>query len=264
MKSEKTFSPLSEAVNPRETLPKDAHTANSWNAVLQSWEPGQRLQWAAEHYGAQAALSSSLGLEDQLLTHEIFEGRLPIRVFTIDTGRLFEESLDVFESTRRRYGRAPELFFPPANEVESLVAAQGVLGFYESVPNRLECCRVRKVLPLERALRGVKVWITGLRREQDVQRADLPILQWDETRQLLKLNPLADRDWQWIKGAADTAGVPVNRLHAKGYPSIGCAPCTRALSADEDPRAGRWWWEQDSRKECGLHLKNTKQREGDR
>lgn len=235
-------------------LPHDSDSANFWNMELEKLEPQQRLHWVAINYGESAAFSSSLGLEDQLLTHWIFSGKQSIRVFCIDTGRLFEESLDVFESTRRRYERAPQLFFPEAKAVQELVASQGVLGFYESLENRLQCCQVRKVEPLERALRGAAVWISGLRREQNQHRSNLPVLQWDSVRNLLKCNPIADCDWQWVRGAVETTGVPINRLHAKGYPSIGCAPCTRAVRSGEDARAGRWWWETQSGKECGLHL----------
>jgi phosphoadenosine phosphosulfate reductase len=217
-------------------------------------------QAIAEHAngesGANASLvmASSLGAEDMVLTDLILKQNLPIQIFTLDTGRLNEQTLRVLARVKEHYAVAIQVYFPESAGVESLVMAQGINGFYESVEARKACCRVRKVLPLKRALTGRRAWITGLRREQSPTRSDLAIEAWDEDHQLAKWSPLADwteaEVWAYIKAHK----VPYNALHDQGFLSIGCAPCTRAVQEGEDARAGRWWWEHPDSKECGLHV----------
>lgn len=196
--------------------------------------------------------SSSLGQEDQVLADMLFSNDLPVKIFTIDTGRLFNEAYELLDRTTARYKKKIALYFPPAAEVEQFVQEKGINGFYESVENRKTCCYIRKVIPLNRALEGAKVWITGLRAEQSDNRQDMPMIEWDESRQLYKFNPLISWTYEQMLAYLKENRVPYNPLHDKGYISIGCAPCTRAIEPGEHPRAGRWWWE-TSQKECGLH-----------
>lgn len=200
------------------------------------------------------ALASSLSAEDQVLTHMVLSINPAARIFILDTGRLHGETYDLIEATMKRYGMRYEILFPDAADVEELTSLHGPNSFYESVEQRKACCHVRKVKPLGRVLSTLDVWITGLRKEQAVTRGDLEIIQWDEAHGLIKLNPLADwtheQVWNYIKQNS----IPYNKLHDQGYPSIGCAPCTRAVEPGEDIRAGRWWWETPEQKECGLHL----------
>ena len=205
----------------------------------------------AEFPGA-VAFSTSFGQEDQVLADIIWKNNLPVRVFTLDTGRLFQETYDLMDLTRARYKQPFEIYFPETATVEALVKEKGMNSFYDSVENRKECCYVRKVVPLNRALQGTKVWITGLRAEQSENRHDMPVLEWDEGRQLYKYNPLIHWTFEEMTAYLDKHNVPYNKLHDKGFISIGCAPCTRAIEPGEHPRAGRWWWE-ESKKECGLH-----------
>jgi phosphoadenosine phosphosulfate reductase len=203
---------------------------------------------------ASLVMASSLGPEDMVLTDLILKQRMPIQIFSLDTGRLNEQTLRMLARVKEQYGIAIQVYFPESADVESLVMAQGINGFYESVEARKACCRVRKVLPLKRALTGRRAWITGLRREQSPTRSDLAIEAWDEDHQLAKWSPLADwteaEVWAYIKAHK----VPYNALHDQGFLSIGCAPCTRAVQEGEDARAGRWWWEHPDSKECGLHV----------
>ncbi|ATL47906.1 phosphoadenylyl-sulfate reductase [Chitinophaga caeni] len=203
-------------------------------------------------FPGQVAFSSSFGQEDQVIADIIWKNNLPVRVFTLDTGRLFQETYDVMDLTRARYKQPFEVYFPRTEAVEQLVQEKGLNSFYDSVENRKECCFIRKVEPLNRALQGVKVWITGLRAEQSDNRHDMKPIEWDEHRQLYKYNPLIDWSYERMLEYLDQHNVPFNKLHHKGFISIGCAPCTRAIEPGEHPRAGRWWWEQ-SHKECGLH-----------
>lgn len=224
---------------------------------LEKSGPADGLKWLAEKFPAQVVLSSSLGQEDQVITDIIYRNKIPIQVFTLDTGRLFYETYDLIERTNARYKTSLKVYFPDAADVETFVTEKGVNSFYESVENRKECCFIRKVKSLNRALVGAKVWITGLRAEQSDNRKEMPIVEWDEARQLYKFNPLINWSYEeLLKYIADN-NVPYNPLHDKGFISIGCAPCTRAIEPGEDARAGRWWWE-ISKKECGLHTHNTK------
>jgi phosphoadenosine phosphosulfate reductase len=200
------------------------------------------------------AFSSSLQFEDQAVTHAIAESGADIDLFTLDTGRLFPEVLETLESSEIRYGLRIRVVAPDAREVEQLVARDGIFGFRNSVDNRLACCEVRKVRPLNRELKGARGWITGMRREQSSNRAAVPLAEWDEAHALVKVNPIADWSFPRVQAYLKEHNVPVNPLHARGFISIGCQPCTRAVQPGEDPRAGRWWWENEEKKECGLHM----------
>jgi phosphoadenosine phosphosulfate reductase len=207
-----------------------------------------------DFYG-KIALSSSLGLEDQVLTHMVCSIDKNVEIFTLDTGRLFPETYDLIHRTNHKYGVKMKVYFPSPTEVENMVNSKGINLFYESVENRKECCAVRKLGPLKRAFRGLEVWICGLRREQSVTRKDLKSIEWDAANGLIKINPLIEWSEQQIWNYIKLNKIPYNPLHDKGYPSIGCQPCTRSVLPGEDIRAGRWWWEDPSTKECGLHKK---------
>ena len=202
-----------------------------------------------------AAFANSLGAEDMVLTDLIVKAGLPIEIFSLDTGRLPIETYDLMAAVDKRYGLKLKLFFPQAEAVETFVRNHGINAFYDSVALRKDCCHARKVEPLKRALAGKRAWITGLRAQQATTRSGLPLQEYDEGNGLEKFNPLAEWSekevWAYLKQNA----VPYNALHDKFYPSIGCAPCTRAVAIGEDIRAGRWWWENPESKECGLHVK---------
>jgi len=198
------------------------------------------------------AFSTSLGQEDQVITHHIATNKLPIEIFTLDTGRLFQETYDVLDITQRKFKTPIRVYAPNTVEVENLVTAKGPNSFYESVENRKECCGIRKIEPLKRALTGKNVWVTGLRQSQSQNRADLNFFSYDNAFNILKFNPLLHWSLEDVAAYLNRHKVPQNKLHAKGFVSIGCAPCTRAIAPGEDIRAGRWWWE-TSKKECGLH-----------
>lgn len=210
------------------------------------------IRLLTEKYPGAVAFSTSFGQEDQALADIIWRNNLPVRVFTLDTGRLFQETYELIDLTRARYKQPIEIYFPETSAVEALVREKGANSFYDSVENRKECCYIRKVVPLNRALQGVKVWITGLRAEQSENRHDMNALEWDESRGLYKYNPLIGWSYDHMIAYLKQYNVPYNKLHDKGFISIGCAPCTRAVEPGEHPRAGRWWWE-TSKKECGLH-----------
>jgi phosphoadenosine phosphosulfate reductase len=199
------------------------------------------------------AFSTSFSIEDQLITHFIFSQNLPIRVFTLDTGRLYEETYDVLNRTRNKYDKKIEVFFPEKNDVEKLIFKKGPNSFFESIENRIECCNIRKVLPLNRALENVDCWITGIRAAHSENRKNSSIIEFDTKRNIQKINPLFNWTYDEVRKKIDEYKIPYNLLQDKGFYSIGCAPCTRALREGEDTRAGRWWWEQSDKKECGLH-----------
>jgi len=213
----------------------------------------QTLALAAEKFPGTAVFTTSLGAEDQVLTDLIVRSRLDIPIVTLDTGRLFEETVDLIAETERFYGIKIHVYSPDAAELENLVNTHGVNCFRESLQLRRRCCKVRKLEPLARALAGKRLWVCGLRREQSVTRAQIETVEYDQASALFKLNPLAgwseERVWDHIR----SNGVPYNVLHDRGYPSIGCACCTRAVKRTEDVRAGRWYWEQPEHRECGLH-----------
>lgn len=198
--------------------------------------------------------SSSLGQEDQVITDAIFKNKLPVTIITIDTGRLFNETFELLDKTEARYRNKIQVYFPDADDVEEFVSVKGINSFYESVDNRKTCCHIRKVKPLSRALQGAGVWITGLRAEQSLNRMQMPMIEWLDEKQLYKFNPLINWSYDEVLDYLKEFSVPYNTLHDKGFISIGCAPCTRAIEPGEDPRAGRWWWEESVKKECGLHI----------
>ncbi len=214
------------------------------------------LEIISELFPQKVVFSSSLGQEDQIITDVIFRNDLPIKIFTLDTGRLFNETYELLEKTIARYKKNIHVYFPDAKDVEEFVSSKGVNSFYESIENRKECCNIRKVKPLNRALTDAKVWVTGLRAEQSDTRKEMPIIEWLEDKQLYKFNPLLNWSYAEVLDYIKEFYVPYNPLHDKGFISIGCASCTRAIEPGEDPRAGRWWWE-TSKKECGLHIKET-------
>ncbi len=226
---------------------------NKLNERFIGKEPEEVLSYFLEVYRGHIALASSLSIEDQVLTAMICRIRPETRIFTLDTGRLFPETYSLIERTNMTYGIKIQLFFPDYKQVEKMVAEHGVNLFYENIEKRRLCCHIRKLEPLKRAFDGLKVWICGLRHEQSVTRTDIRMVEWDEPHRLLKLNPLINwtekQVWDYIHGH----GVPYNKLHDQGFPSIGCQPCTRAVKPGEDIRAGRWWWENPLHKECGLH-----------
>ena len=201
------------------------------------------------------ALSSSLSVEDQVLTDLLLNKDKNANIFTLDTGRLHPETYDVMDATNLKYQIKINVFFPQNQMVEELYQTQGINGHYESIDNRKRCCNIRKIEPLKRALENVDIWITGLRASQSITRIDMPLVEYDAAFDVIKVNPLikwSETDvWDYIKENR----VPYNKLHNKGFPSIGCAPCTRAIKEGEDVRAGRWWWENPEHKECGLHKK---------
>jgi len=211
------------------------------------------VRWAGETFGPRVKLASSFGAEDVVLIDIVARAAPAIKVFTLDTGRLNDETYEAMERVRERYGMEIESVFPERIAVEQLVREKGFYSFRESIENRRECCHIRKVEPLRRALAGATAWMTGLRRDQAATRTETDAIEWDEGNALLKVNPLVDwtneQVWEYVRAN----NVPYNRLHDQGFPSIGCAPCTRAVKPGEDIRAGRWWWELPENKECGLH-----------
>jgi phosphoadenosine phosphosulfate reductase len=212
-----------------------------------------RLIEIARSVPGRVTFSTSLGIEDQAVLHGIAKSGAPIDVFTLDTGRHFPETLETLEASENVYGIKIRVMFPDAKEVEELVNRDGIFGFRLAVENRKACCDVRKVRPLKRALDGAAGWVTGLRREQSAGRAHVPFATWDAENALVKLNPIADWTLEHLEAYVADNAIPVNPLHARGFPSIGCQPCTRAIKPGEDIRAGRWWWENEDGKECGLH-----------
>jgi len=212
----------------------------------------EALNLVAQAFPGKVAFSTALGQEDQVITDAIFANKLPIRIFSLDTGRLFQETYELWAETEQKYKSKIEPYYPDAQKVEDLVSRNGINGFYDSVDNRKACCQVRKVLPLQRALQHVDVWVTGLRAGQSENRSSFNLLEWDEAFQVIKFNPIINWSFDEMITYLKENDVPYNKLHDQGYISIGCAPCTRAILPGEEPRAGRWWWEQ-SKKECGLH-----------
>ena len=200
--------------------------------------------------------TTSFGLEDQVITHLLHDRGIALDIVTLDTGRQFPETYDLWAETERRYDIRIRAFYPDQTALEALLEKQGINGFYESRQARTACCHVRKVVPLNRALSEARAWITGLRADQSAHRQDMALLTQDAARQLIKLNPLFDQTRDQVMAFATANAVPINALHAKGFASIGCAPCTRAIAPGEPERAGRWWWEEE-KKECGLHLMSS-------
>lgn len=224
--------------------------------MVQDSSPAEGMRALAGQYPGQIVFTTSFGIEDQVITDMIFSNDINIEVITLDTGRLFKETYKVFSKTLEKYGRKIKTYFPDTAAVEKLLSEKGPYSFYESVENRKECCHIRKVEPLNRALRGVKCWVTGIRSEQSAVRDELEMIETDHERRIYKYNPLLNWNLSEVEEYIKQNNVPYNVLHDRGYVSIGCEPCTRAIKPGEDFRAGRWWWESNSAKECGLHENN--------
>jgi phosphoadenosine phosphosulfate reductase len=214
----------------------------------------ERIAGACANVPGRCVFTTSFGLEDQVITAAIWENDLDIEIVTLDTGRLFAQTYELWSATERRYGRRVRAFYPERQSLEDLVARQGIDGMFVSLDNRLACCGVRKVEPLRRALAGAQGWITGLRADQSAARAGISFASHDTEHHLIKINPLFDQSRADLKALAEAGTIPINSLHSQGFASIGCAPCTRAIADGEPERAGRWWWEHEGKKECGLHV----------
>jgi phosphoadenosine phosphosulfate reductase len=211
------------------------------------------LQLLAAEFPGRVVFSTSFSIEDQVITHQIADAQIPITIFTLDTGRLFAETYSVWSSTNEKYGVRVKAYYPDRVLLEEYINEKGPNAFYGSVADRKSCCHIRKVEPLKRALAGMSVWVTGLRAEHSPERKDHQLIEWDEANQVIKYNPLLHWDTDAVRNYINEFNVPYNVLHDRGFVSIGCAPCTRAVREGEGFRAGRWWWEDNSKKECGLH-----------
>lgn len=220
---------------------------------IKDLDPVEALRFFADQYPGKIVFSTSFGWEDQVITHMIFANDIPIEVFTLETGRLFPETYYVWNRTLEIYNKPIHAYFPDSQALQQMVDQKGPNSFYESVENRKECCGIRKLEPLRRALKGNDLWVTGIRSEQSVNRHDMTNLEWDEQNQMIKFHPIFFWSLDEVKKYIKINNIVYNTLHDKGFPSIGCAPCTRAVREGEDFRAGRWWWEDQSKKECGLH-----------
>jgi len=229
-------------------------TVNTLLEKTKGFSLEETLSFLANEYQGKVVFSTSFGQEDQVITALIAKNDLPITIFTLDTGRLFQETYDVFHKTLKKYKKEIKVYFPEASAVEKLLETKGPNSFYDSVENRKECCFIRKVAPLTKALKGNAIWITGLRAEQSENRNNLDLFEYDAHFDIIKFNPLLKWTSKEVEEYLEKNNVPQNALHKQGFVSIGCAPCTRAIAEGEDIRAGRWWWE-SSHKECGLHQK---------
>ncbi len=225
-------------------------------------DPLARLRHLRKTVSGRIVLTSSLGLEDQVLTHLIFTHAIDIEVATLDTGRLFPETYALWAATEMHYGRRIRGIFPEHAAIEALLADQGINGFLLSAEARKACCDIRKTEPLRRVLAGASAWVTGLRADQSANRSAMRVAAFDPALGLFKVNPLIDWSREQAAGFAEQHGIPVNPLHAEGFLSIGCQPCTRAVKPGENERSGRWWWEEDDRRECGLHIRHDAPRAG--
>ncbi len=233
----------------------DKSLIEKWNNDLAGQSPEKVIEFFLNHFGDKIALSTSLGLEDQALTHMISGINRNANIFTLDTGRLFPETYDLIDRTARKYKVNIKVYFPDSTDIEKMVSEKGINLFYDSIENRKLCCKLRKLVPLQRAMSGLDAWITGLRRDQSVTRNNLKMVEWDENNNMVKINPFIDWSEHDVWDYINKYSVPYNPLHKKGFASIGCQPCTRAVEPGEDIRAGRWWWENPDTKECGLHKK---------
>ena len=241
------------------TRPTD-RDIKQWQKQLCSSSPDQILKWAHRRFGTRLVFATALGLEDQVITDFLSKNALPVRIVTLDTGRLFPETLQLIEKTEEHYQLKIRTFFPQTQEVETMVLDNGINLFYRSIELRQLCCHIRKINPLARALKGADSWICGLRRQQSVTRRDVYPVEWDNSNELVKINPLWNWDESRLWEVVKANQIPYNPLHEQGFLSIGCACCTRPVAPGEDLRSGRWWWEHPEHKECGLH--NRPSREG--
>ena len=223
------------------------------NARFKDAFPEEVLAYCLKAFKDRIALSSSLSIEDQALTKMIVDIDKSTRIFTLDTGRLFPETYQLIDRTNLTYNIKIEVFFPDYREVQRMVREEGINLFYNSIESRHRCCAIRKLEPLKRAFQGLDAWICGLRHEQSVTRKDMQLIEWDDQHGMVKINPLINWTEQQVRDYIHQHHVPYNKLFDKGYPSIGCEPCTRAVKPGDDPRSGRWWWEAPDKRECGLH-----------
>jgi phosphoadenosine phosphosulfate reductase len=214
----------------------------------------ETLAELSNEFPGQVTFSTSFSYEDQVITHKILSNQFPISIFTLDTGRLFAETYSVWSATNEKYNSHIKAYYPDHSLLENFIAEKGPNSFYESVENRKACCYIRKVEPLKRALKNKSIWITGLRAEHSSERHDMPQIEWDESNKIIKYHPILHWTTEDVKDYINQNNIPYNILHDRGYVSIGCAPCTRAIKPGEDFRAGRWWWEDNTKKECGLHV----------
>ncbi len=229
------------------------HEVKKITTLIDKKDTVEQLRLLSNNYPGQVIFSSSFSLEDQAISHFIFSNHLDIEVFTLDTGRFFPETYSTWSRTLEIYQQKITAFYPNEIALQRFVSEKGPNSFYESVENRKECCFIRKVEPLRLALRGKKIWVTGIRATHSPNRKDMAMVEWDESNSIIKFHPLLNWKTNELNDFIDSNRIPYNPLHDKGFVSIGCAPCTRALKEGEDFRAGRWWWENNTKKECGLH-----------
>lgn len=223
------------------------------NQSFKDKSPPDILRYFLDNHEGKVALGSSLGAEDQVLTDMVVKINKDTKIFTLDTGRLFPESYQLIEKTNLTYHINIDVYFPDTSKVEKMVKEKGINLFYDSVDNRKLCCHIRKIEPSQRALKGMEVWITGIRKDQTLSRFYNKHVEWDEANNIIKINPLLNWTEKQVWDYIQSFQVPYNELHDKGFPSIGCMPCTRKVKSGEDARSGRWWWEDAGHKECGLH-----------
>jgi phosphoadenosine phosphosulfate reductase len=233
----------------------DKRLLDDFNSRFEEASPQETLAFFINKYKDKLAFATSLGAEDQVLTGMIAGIDRSVRIFTLDTGRMFPESYELIERTNARFKINIQVYFPDREKVEKMVIEKGINLFYESVENRKLCCHIRKIEPLKRALQSLGLWISGLRRSQSVTRTELKRVEWDESNNLIKVNPLIDWSEEQVWDYIREKNIPYNPLHDQNFPSIGCQPCTRPVGRGEDVRAGRWWWELPHHKECGLHAR---------
>jgi phosphoadenosine phosphosulfate reductase len=236
-----------------ETKQRATQILHQIGGLIEGLSIGDALAALANRFPGRVVFSTSFSIEDQVIAHHILSAQLPVTIFTLDTGRLFAETYSVWNATNEKYGARVKAYYPERGSLERLLDEKGPNSFYASVANRKECCYIRKVEPLKRALKDQAVWVTGLRAEHSPERKDHQVLEFDEGNDVLKYNPLLHWDTQAVREFIGRNDVPYNPLHDRGFVSIGCQPCTRAIRPGEDFRAGRWWWEDNSKKECGLH-----------
>ena len=222
-------------------------------SALEPFELVEKLKYIADLFPDKAVFTTSFGVEDQVITDMIFKNDINIKVVSLDTGRLFEETYKVYYNTLEKYKKPIQIYYPDTKAVEALVSKKGPYSFYESIENRKECCNIRKVEPLKRALKGMECWVTGIRADQSSGRTEMEMIEYDDGYNLYKMNPIFDWNLDEVMNYIKKHNIPYNVLYDRGFVSIGCAPCTRAVKPGEDFRAGRWWWENNSGKECGLH-----------
>ena len=235
-------------------MDKIRQNLEKYNAQLQELTLEESIRFVINNLEGKIKFSTSFGIEDQVLTHFLSPYHNTVEVFTLDTGRQFNETYEVFQKTQSKYPETTiQVYYPEETDVQNYIKKDGINGFYNSIESRKQCCFIRKVKPLQRALKNTNVWITGLRAEQSQNRETMQFLEWDSDNNLIKFNPLLQFSLATLEELVETNNIPINSLYMKGYLSIGCAPCTRAIDKNEDFRAGRWWWE-NGKKECGLHI----------